>query len=144
LILNGKPFEITNPGGLPFGQTMKKALSGYSRLRNHVMGRIFRELELIEQWGSGLRRIHELCKKMGLKPPVFEEEGNHFRSIIFSQKLEKAFLSKYEQKLVDYLKKHKTIQTQQAAKLWSLSDRTTRTRLNKMILKLFLYFRIKK
>lgn len=125
--------EITNPGGLPYGQTMKKALSGYSRLRNHVIGRIFRELELIEQWGSGLRRIREICQKKGLKSPIFEEEGNHFRSTIFSLKQEKTSLSIHEQKLVNYLEKHKTIQTQHAAKLWQISSRATRTRLTKMV-----------
>ncbi len=62
--------EITNPGGLPFGQTLKKALSGYSRLRNRVIGRVFRELKLIEQWESGLQRIIETCKKMGLQTSV--------------------------------------------------------------------------
>ena len=80
-----------------------------------------------------MRRICQICHKKGLKPPIFEEEGNHFRSIIFSQKLEKASLTKHELELVDYLKKHKTIQTQQAAKIWKLSERATRTRLNKMI-----------
>ncbi len=125
--------EITNPGGLPYGQTMKKALSGYSRLRNHVIGRVFRELHLIEQWGSGLRRIREICQKKGLKPPIFEEQGNHFRSIIFSLKQEKMRLSNDEEKLINYLEEHKTIQTQHAAKLWRISGRATRTKLAKMV-----------
>jgi len=125
--------EITNPGCLPYGQTMKKALSGYSRLRNHVIGRVFRELELIEQWGSGLKRIKEVCRKRGLKDPLFQEEGNHFRSTIYSIKTNRTDLASYEQKLVDYLHKHKSAQTQQVAKLWNITDRAARARLSKMI-----------
>ena len=71
--------EIINPGGLPFGQTIEKALSGSSIVRNRVIARVFRELRLIEQWGSGLRRIMESCKTQGLKSPVIEELNNQFR-----------------------------------------------------------------
>lgn len=125
--------EVTNPGGLPFGQTMKKALSGYSRLRNHVIGRVFRELKYIEQWGSGLQRIQSVCKKLGLKAPEFEDEGSHFRGVIFCDKTYEEEYSKEEKVLIDYLEKHKKIQTSQASNLWDLSDRATRTRLRKMV-----------
>ncbi|NGX59649.1 MAG: hypothetical protein KR126chlam3_00804 [Chlamydiae bacterium] len=124
--------EITNPGGLPFGQTMEKALSGYSRLRNHVIGRVFRELQYIEQWGSGLQRIQGICKKIGLKSPVFQEQDNHFRATLYSLKETKTLHSKYEQQLINYLSKRGTIQTKRAAKLWKLSDRAARMRLSKM------------
>lgn len=67
--------EFINPGGLPFGQTIEKALSGFSKLRNRVIGRLFRELKLIEQWGSGLQRILAVCKKTGLKTPLIEEHN---------------------------------------------------------------------
>lgn len=124
--------EITNPGGLPFGQTIEKALSGYSRLRNHVIGRVFRELKYIEQWGSGIQRICAICKKLGLKPPLFQEHDNHFRAILYSTKETQTHHSKDELLLTNYLLKNGTIQTSQAAKLWKLSDRAARTRLSKM------------
>lgn len=125
--------EITNPGGLPYGQTMKKALSGYSRLRNRVIGRVFRELRLIEQWGSGIPRIVAICEKMGLRSPSFEEEGNHFRTTIYSHKQKKSILEQFEIVLVKHLSKHEAVQTQDAAKLWKISDRQTRTRLSQMV-----------
>jgi len=125
--------EITNPGGLIFGQTMEKALSGYSRLRNRVIGRVFKELNLIEQWGLGLQKILSICQEMGLRTPTFEEKDNHFRTTIYSQKLEKPIFSQFEKHLINYLHKHGAIQTQQAAELWHLSDRSARTRLGKLI-----------
>jgi len=45
--------EIENPGLLPFGLTIEEIQRGASKLRNRVIGRVFHELGLIEQWGSG-------------------------------------------------------------------------------------------
>lgn len=67
--------EFTNPGALPFGLSLEHALAGSSRLRNRVIGKVFRELKLIEQWGSGLRRRIDACLQRGLKLPKFEELG---------------------------------------------------------------------
>ena len=125
--------EITNPGGFPFGQTMEKALSGYSRLRNHVIGRVFRELKYIEQWGSGLQRILAICKKLGIKSPKFEEQNNHFRAILYPNNEGHEQYSQDEQILINHLVRYGAIQTSEAAKLWKLSDRATRTRLSKMM-----------
>ena len=57
--------EINSPGALPFGLTLESALSGVSKLRNRVIGRVFRELKLIEQWGTGLNRIIWACQEHG-------------------------------------------------------------------------------
>jgi ATP-dependent DNA helicase RecG len=65
--------EITNPGPLPLGLSLETALSGVSQLRNRVIGRVFRDLNLIEQWGSGLTRMHQICLQHGGAPPKFEE-----------------------------------------------------------------------
>jgi predicted HTH transcriptional regulator len=46
---------------------------GVSKLRNRVLGRIFRELGLIEQWGSGLQRMFSACAEAGQDEPHIEE-----------------------------------------------------------------------
>lgn len=56
--------EITNPGSLPYGQTMELALSGISRMRNRILGRLFREVKLIEQLGTGLKKIVNVYEKI--------------------------------------------------------------------------------
>lgn len=71
--------EIENPGLLPFGLTIDDIQHGVSKLRNRVIGRVFQELRLIEQWGSGVQRMTAACREHGLDPPVFEEIGTHFR-----------------------------------------------------------------
>ena len=54
--------EIENPGLLPFGLTIEDIRQGVSKLRNRVIGRVFHELHLIEQWGSGIQRMTAACE----------------------------------------------------------------------------------
>ncbi|MHB2024524.1 MAG: ATP-binding protein [Mycobacteriales bacterium] len=46
---------MESPGLLPFGLTVEDLQRGVSKLRNRVIGRVFHELGLIEQWGSGVQ-----------------------------------------------------------------------------------------
>lgn len=124
--------EFTNPGGLPFGQTVEKALGGSSRIRNRVIARVFRELHLIEQWGSGLRRIVEACRSQGLKNPLIEELNNQFRLILYSEQIQEADVLPWIKKLLEYLKTTNEISTKTAMQLWNVSSRTARNRLKKL------------
>lgn len=49
--------EITSAGGLPEGLTENEFFEGYSVPRNKELIRIFRDLRLVEQLGSGIPRI---------------------------------------------------------------------------------------
>ena len=71
--------EIENPGLMPFGLTIEDIQQGVSKLRNRVIGRVFQELGLVEQWGSGIPRMKAECLENGLDPSKFEEVGTHFR-----------------------------------------------------------------
>ena len=124
---------ITNPGLLPFGLTLEAALEGVSRLRNRVIGRTFRELGLIEQWGSGLGRINAACANAGLPAPRFEELGANFRVTLFGERVASPKLPAWQPALLDYLAKEGQIATQEAAKLWKTSARTARTRLRRLV-----------
>lgn len=124
--------EFTNPGGLPFGQTIEKAISGSSRLRNRVIGRVFRELQLIEQWGSGLQRIIGTCKKQGLKTPLIEELNNQFRLTLYSNQIEEIEIEPWGKLLIKFLKEEKEVTTKKAAKIWKISTRSARDRLKSL------------
>jgi len=71
--------EIENPGVLIPGLSIEDLPRGISRLRNRVISRVFRELGLIEQWGSGIPVILEEAASHHLPPPLFEEVGLRFR-----------------------------------------------------------------
>jgi len=51
--------EITSAGGLPYGVTEEDFFNGYSSPRNKEIMRVFRDLEIVEQLGSGVPRILE-------------------------------------------------------------------------------------
>jgi len=71
--------EIENPGILLPGMTIEDMRRGVSKIRNHVIARIFRELNLIEQWGSGIPRILSEAEALGLPDLQMEEIGMRVR-----------------------------------------------------------------
>ncbi|WP_231582861.1 ATP-binding protein [Methanosarcina sp. MTP4] len=75
--------EIENPGILLPGLTVEDMLQGVSKIRNHVIARVFRELDLIEQWGSGVSRMFKEAKALGLPEPEIVEVGMRVRFIVY-------------------------------------------------------------
>jgi len=75
--------EIENPGILLPGMTIEDVKQGVSKIRNRVIARVFRELELIEQWGSGVRRMFKEAKALGLPEPEIIEIGMRVRFIVY-------------------------------------------------------------
>ena len=125
--------EITNPGLLPFGLTLETVLAGVSRLRNRVIGRTFRELGLIEQWGSGLGRIISACANIGLSAPRFEELGTNFRVTLSGERVTAPAQPEWQSALLERLAKERRISTRAVAELWKVPDRTARRRLRRMV-----------
>lgn len=125
--------EITNPGALPFGLNLEDALQGVSQLRNRVIGRCFRELELIELWGSGFKRMISQCQKSGITIPKFEELGHFFRATLFNRREAALIVRGWRKDLMDLIIKRKEVATKNAATFWKISDRAARVRLKKMV-----------
>ena len=75
--------EIVSPGGLPRGLTLEKALSGRSKIRNHALAAAFNYMKVIEQWGSGFRRVAEELEAYGAKPFELEDGGIDVRLNMF-------------------------------------------------------------
>ena len=71
--------EIQNPGMLPFGMTLDDLKEGVSKVRNRVIARVLRELGLVEEWGSGYKRVMEACHSGGYPAPEWQELGSAFR-----------------------------------------------------------------
>ena len=61
--------EIVSVGGLPNSVTVESYLSGdLSVLRNPILANIFHRLNLIEKFGTGIRRIKEAYANSQIKP----------------------------------------------------------------------------
>ncbi|MCG5517400.1 MULTISPECIES: ATP-binding protein, partial [unclassified Ectothiorhodospira] len=75
--------EIESPGLLMPGMTIDEMKRGVSMIRNPVIARVFRELGLIEQWGSGVKRIFAEAAAQGLPEPHIEEIANRIRMSVW-------------------------------------------------------------
>ena len=125
--------EVENPGLLPFGLTVDDLLQGVSKLRNRVIGRVFHELGLIEQWGSGIQRMMTVCRDAGLAPPVLEEIGTRFRVTIHTSSTVAPSVDQADQAVLDALADENGLSTGEIATVIGLTARATRNRLLKLI-----------
>jgi predicted HTH transcriptional regulator len=121
--------EIENPGLLPFGLTIEDIQQGVSKLRNRVIGRVFHELRLIEQWGSGIQRMTTACLEAGLDAPKLEELGTHFRVTIATARVRRPHADDTDGRILELLADGTPRSTAVVAKHLGLSQRATLTRL---------------
>ncbi len=127
--------EITNPGALPFGLTLEDIFKGVSKLRNRVIGRFFREINLIEQWGSGIGRVLRACKEFGLPEPVFEELGTHFRVTLHGTSSSMMVLDDDGKAIIEAIRAKGELSTKDIAKIIGKTERTARTKMLGLIKK---------
>jgi ATP-dependent DNA helicase RecG len=125
--------EVDNPGGLPPGLTIDDVRRGVSKLRNRVIGRVFHELRLIEQWGSGIPRMIKACREAGLPEPVFEEIGTGFRVTLFRERCAPPDLDDLDQAVLDFVTERSGASTRQIAVRIDRTPRATRTRLRRLL-----------
>ena len=142
--------EVENPGLLPFGLTLDDLPQGISRLRNRTIGRVFHELGLVEQWGSGVQRIIATCREAGLAPPVWEEVGLRLRVTIYTGEsalpptstgaaqraagtVTAYVIDTADQSILALLEGGEEYGTGDIAKAIGLTPRATRTRLIKLV-----------
>ena len=74
--------EVENPGGWPVGFSEEDFKAGISRPRNPAIARVLRELDVIERWGSGYRRIREASEAGGYPIPDWRDVGPVLRVIL--------------------------------------------------------------
>ena len=67
--------EITSPGGLPRGQTVERAIAGFSKIRNEMLAKALNYMRIIEEWGSGLRRVNGILRDYGTGTVELEDAG---------------------------------------------------------------------
>jgi len=75
--------EITSPGALPKSIEIDDIIAGRSEIRNTVIARFFKEINYIEQWGTGIQKMIRQCESAGLKSPHLIESGLFFKIIFF-------------------------------------------------------------
>lgn len=125
--------EIESPGLLPPGLTVEDLRRGVSKLRNRVIGRVFHELGLIEQWGSGIQRMSLACRDAGLPVPALEEIGTRFRVTLQTTRGQLPALDGIDQAIVDALAGGTGLSTNEIAARIERTPRAARTRLANLV-----------
>lgn len=75
--------NIVSAGGFPNTLMAQDLAEGRSEIRNRVLARVFKALGYIEQWGSGIQRIRQLCLAVGLAEPTIVETGDFVDVTLF-------------------------------------------------------------
>ncbi|WP_163468161.1 RNA-binding domain-containing protein [Fusobacterium sp. IOR10] len=153
--------EIISPGEFPLGISSENIYSGRSEIKNRVIAKVFKELNYIEQWGSGIVRILTLCEEYNLKKPKIEESGTFvgvtlFRKINTSKEIEstgkvlerdkstgkvlerdkstgKVLEPSQEEKILEYLKTNESIKKSEVEVLLKVKDSRARKILAEMV-----------
>lgn len=135
--------EFYNPGNLYGGITIKDLLSGNysSKTRNKLIAKAFKEIGLIERYGSGIMRVRRICKEYGIIEPKFEEIFNGFRVILFKEKIidtgndtgnDTDNDTERGQKIISLIRKDSKITINQIARNLSVSRSTILRDINKL------------
>ncbi|MFO7606709.1 MAG: putative DNA binding domain-containing protein [Desulfurivibrionaceae bacterium] len=81
--------EITSPGSLPDTLPVEELGTGRSEIRNRVLAPIFKDLKLIEAWGSGIQKMRQELKNYPEIELVLQESGHSFQVQFIKKDLEK-------------------------------------------------------
>ncbi len=132
--------EIVSPGGLPNGLSNEDIFTGKSEIRNRVVARLFKELDYIEQWGSGINRIKSLCIEKGLKEPFIEESGDFVGVRFFREEKDLNFIptdsdriATDTDRIIDYIKINSKITKKEVMVLLNYKETKTKDYLNSLI-----------
>ena len=128
-----------NPGKLPESLTVEM-LKGehYSKPRNKLIAMVFYYAGLIERWGTGTKRMVELCREQGLPEPKFEEFGGGFsvtfyKDIYNEESLRKMGLNERQIKAVLYVKERGKITNREYQKFNECSRNTATNDLRELV-----------
>ncbi|MEN8905073.1 MAG: ATP-binding protein [Clostridiales bacterium] len=135
--------NVVSPGGYPSSITQENILDGRSEIRNRTIAKVFKELNYIEQWGTGIRRIKTSCLNSGLKEPIIKESGDFVDVEIFREMPKSAgkvpesaekklFINIQEEEVIDYIKKNNKITSKDTEKILNVKERRARKILSTM------------
>lgn len=129
---------IWSPGSLPSGITLEELYIPHSsKLRNKGIAGVLYDMELIEQWGSGIGKMRETCLSAGLTEPVLEEYQGFrviFKKDISTQGHNQGIdLNARQVKTLMYVKEHGRITNKEYQELTGMSKPTATMDLKSMV-----------
>jgi len=129
--VSDKQIEFISIGGLLPGISTEDIRNGISQLRNENLAKVFQRLNLIETYGTGIRRIFTLYENCPT-PVTIDVTPNSFKITLPNMNAAKEKLTSQVknlvtpqmQRLLDYLKEHESVSDEEVQSL--LDVRRTR------------------
>ncbi len=118
--------EITSYGGLFEGMSKDDFFSGLSLPKNKELMRIFRDLDMVEQLGSGVPRILQSYSKECF---VF---GDSYTRMVFKFESSPKSSVKSSQKILDLIRENKEITTEELAQKLGITRRAIAKQIAKL------------
>jgi ATP-dependent DNA helicase RecG len=128
--------EITSPGTLP-GELSKELFGTISVQRNPIVYRFLRDLGYVEGLGTGVPRIKSEMKRAGLPEPEFKFTESFIRITLKSKMKaatsESITLNFRQEKALEYLKTHRSLQAKDYLRINKVSYATAVNEINHLI-----------
>lgn len=129
---------LINPGELTPPLSLELLKQEHpSKPRNRKIAEMFFYAGWIEQWGSGIQKMLDECRKAGLPEPEFEERAGFWvtfrKDILTDQYLRSLGLSERQIKGVVRVKEKGSITNREYRELTGLSDEGARRDLNDLV-----------
>ncbi|MCH4891307.1 hypothetical protein EZV73_27300 [Acidaminobacter sp. JC074] len=131
---------ITSMGGIPLGMTEEEFFKGVSKPRNKVLMRIFKDMDFVEQLGSGMERILSVYDRS-----IFEISDNFIRVTFMFNTLPSDSVGKssdsvgklvanndYVESIIKYAEEHGEFKSKQIQELLGLQESRTREIISKL------------
>ena len=132
--------EFTSIGGLPAGVSLDDIMLGLSVCRNPKLANVFYRLELIEAYGTGMKKIMGSYENSN-KKPVIETTDNAFKIILPNLNEDVGSLpvadagSEAERQVLEFIKKNGSISRKETETAVNLKQTAAGRLLSKMIQK---------
>ena len=132
--------EFTSIGGLPAGVSLDDIMLGLSVCRNPKLANVFYRLELIEAYGTGMKKIMGAYENSN-KKPVIETTDNAFKIILPNLNEDVGSLpvadagSEAERQVLEFIKKNGSISRKETEAAVNLKQTAAGRLLSKMIQK---------
>lgn len=135
--------EIISVGGFVNGLTIDEISNGRSELRNKVVANLFKELQFIESWGSGIGKVRNVCEQRGIKFELIEK-GLFVEAVFYRPVIEKVSesigkisdsigLSEQEEQIIQFITNFSKIVSKDVEKLINIKEARARRILKKMV-----------
>ena len=132
--------ELTTLGGLPFGVSLNDIMIGLSVCRNPKLANVFYRLQLIEAYGTGMRKIMRAYEGSNRKPTI-ETTENAFKIVLPNLNAAADPLpfagtgDEQEQKVLEFVQSHGSITRKEAETVTGIKQTAAGRLLRNMVQK---------